>query len=194
MMGAAASTNGANTTLQVLAVIGPILGVLLGAAATRWADTRNKRREHYGEAVRVLVRWSEYPYRIRRRTSNAPEEFARLAELGHELQEQLQCHRTWVQAESQRVGKLYAEAIAAIKERTALATAEAWRAEPVRDGDGMVLNGWGPDSIEDVLTKLDNAIASRFGWRRLVVETAGLPRIAPWQKQRRARVRAADSR
>ena len=147
-------------------IVGPIVGVLLGAAATRWAEATNKRRDRYADAVRVLVRWFEYPYRVRRRTSNHPTELSRLAELGHDLQEQLQCHRTWVQAESPRVGRTYTEAIATIKARTTTATNEAWRAVPVEDGAGMVLDGWGPGSIEDVLTNLEDAIARRFGWRR----------------------------
>ena len=122
----------------------------------------------YADAVRLLVRWAEYPYRVRRRTSDAPEELARLAELGHELQEQLQCHQTWVQAENHHVGTLYAKTMASIKNRIAPATAEAWRSEPVETGDGMVLSGWGPGSIDDLLGDLNAAIERRFRWRRLI--------------------------
>ena len=164
----AATSGGNNGTLQVLAIVGPIVGALLGASATRWAEARNDRRQRYADAVRLLVRWSEYPYRIRRRTSNDPGALTRLAEVGHDLQEQLQCHRTWVQAENSRVGSIYSEAILTIKGRTAPWTTEAWQCEPVSDGAGMVLSGWGPGSIEDLLAKLDDAIAARFGWRRLI--------------------------
>lgn len=165
---AVAASSDSNSVLAVLVVVLPIIGALSGAALGRWADAANTRREHYADAVRILVRWSEYPYRIRRRTSNAPEELARLAEIGHELQEQLQCHRTWVRAESARVGTLYERAIATLKERAGSSIAEAWIAEPVASGAGMVLNGWGPGSIDDLLADLDEAITWRFGWRRLV--------------------------
>lgn len=163
-----AKSGDTNSVLAVLVVVLPIIGALFGAVLGRWSDAADKRREHYADAVRILVRWSEYPYRIRRRTSDASEELARLAELGHELQEQLQCHRTWVRAESARVGRLYERAIATLKERAGPSIAEAWLAEPVASGAGMVLNGWGPGSIDDLLAELDDAIAWRFGWRRLV--------------------------
>ncbi len=168
LIGAGGSSSGNETTLQVLVVILPILGALFGAALGRWAEARNRRSEHYADAVRVLVRWVEYPYRVRRRTSNAPEELRRLAELGHDLQEELQCHHTWIQAESPRVGRTYANAIATIKSQTAAATADAWQAQPVASGSGMVLEGWGPDSSAEVIETLNEAISGRFGWRRLL--------------------------
>jgi hypothetical protein len=171
------ASSGGVTTLQVLVVILPILGALLGAAIGRWSDARNRRREQYADAVRVLVRWAEYPYRIRRRTSDEPDELRRLAELGHDLQEQLQCHNTWIQAENHHVGLTYANAIATIKARTGNAAAEAWQAQPATTGPAMVLNDWGPSSIDDVLSMVNRAVARRFGWRRLVPFANGRDRI-----------------
>jgi hypothetical protein len=113
------------------------------------------------------VRWAEYPYRVRWRTSDEADELRRLAELGHDLQEQIQCHRTWVQSECSWVGEIYRQVLADAKDRAAAQMTEAWSAVPVTAGNGMVLNGWGPDSIEDLLVRLNGAIACRFGWRRL---------------------------
>ena len=45
-------------------------------------------------ATRQLVAYAEYPYRIRRRTSDDPEELGRLAKLGHDIQEALRYYET----------------------------------------------------------------------------------------------------
>ena len=155
-----------NVTLAVLIAALPVVGGLLGASLGRWADARNRRRDQYADAVRVLVRWAEYPYRIRRRTSDNPEELRRLTDLGHELQEQLQCHRTWIGAESRWVGTLYADAVTTVKQRNGDTISEAWQARPIASGAEAVLNGWGPDPIDDVLQELNSAITCRFGVRR----------------------------
>jgi hypothetical protein len=168
MIASLLASSGAVPALQVLVVILPILGALLGAAIGRWSEASNRRRDQYADAVRVLVRWAEYPYRIRRRTSDDPEELRRLTELGHDLQEQLQCHQTWIGAENRRAGRIYADAIAIIKTRTGNAAAEAWQTHPATTAAAMVLSDWGPGSIDDVLATLNCAIANRFGWRRLM--------------------------
>lgn len=162
------SSTRANVLLGVLLAMLPIVGALLGAALGRWADARNHRRDQYAEAMRVLVRWAEYPFRIRRRTSDDRAELRSLIELGHELQEQLQCHRTWIEAESRWIGQQYNHAIGVIKMRSRDAITDAWRATPIATGVDLVLNGWGPEPIDDVLQALNRGIAFRFGMRRAI--------------------------
>lgn len=156
------------TTLAVLAVVLPFLGTVLGLAAGRWAEERNRRREGHAAAIRALVAWSEYPYRVRRRTSDDPAELRRLADLGHDLQEQLQCHRTWVRAESRRVGDTYDAAIATLKSRSGDALNDAWSSAPIAHASEMNLAGWGPGDVDDIVTRVNDAIMWRFGWRRIL--------------------------
>jgi hypothetical protein len=163
-----ASSARANVLLGVLLAMVPVLGALFGAALGRWADARNRRRDQYADAMRLLVRWAEYPFRIRRRTSNDRDELRSLIDLGHDLQEQLQCHRTWIEAESRWMGEQYNHAIALIKMRSRDAIADAWRATPITTGTDLVLNGWGPEPIDDVLRALNRGISFRFGLRRAV--------------------------
>ncbi len=167
----------------ILLAVLSIVGALFGAALGRWADARNRRREQYADAVRVLVRWFEYPFRIRRRTSDDASELRRLAEMGHDLQEQLQCHRTWVESESSWVGVIYTEAVAEIRRRTGPSIQAAWAEPRVLKPEEMVLEGWGPDGIEDLLTSLNAAIACRFGWGRALNRRPSpdlAPREAPY--------------
>jgi hypothetical protein len=84
-------------------VIAGLLSTVLGNARA----TANIRRDRYGQAVRGLVAWGEYPYRIRRRTDDEPATLAALAERGHAIQEQLAESRGWVAAESRTISEVF---------------------------------------------------------------------------------------
>jgi hypothetical protein len=163
-----AASGGENLVVVVLLAVLPIMGALFGGALGRWADARNRRRDQYADAIRVLVRWAEYPYRIRRRSSNDRDELRMLIDMGHDLQEQLQCHRTWIGAECLWLGDEYGDAVARIKSGAREAIADAWRADPVSTRGDLVLDGWGPSPIEDDLDRLNRAISCRFGLRRTI--------------------------
>lgn len=173
MVAVLAKESSTNWVLAVLAVALPFLGTVLGLAAGRWAEERNRRREAYAAAVRALVAWSEYPYRVRRRTDDAPDTLRRLAELGHDLQEQLQCHRAWVRSESDRVGAIYDHAISRVKAFVGPAVAKAWASPPIREASQMNLGDEKGESIDMLIENLDSAIAWRFGWRRALGLVAG---------------------
>src|SRR5690349_14433320 len=84
-------------TMLALAVLGS--SVVAGLIGTLLGNTRANaaaRRERYAQAVRTLVAWAEYPYRIRRRTSDDATALSALAERGHTLQEQLAESRAWI--------------------------------------------------------------------------------------------------
>lgn len=61
---------------MVAGLIGTILGKTRANATAR--------RDRYAQAVRTLIAWAEYPYRIRRRTSDEPATLTALADRGHE--------------------------------------------------------------------------------------------------------------
>lgn len=146
-----------------------VVSIILTAAVTRWSDATARRRDAYAAAVATLVAWIEFPYRIRRRTSDSPDELARLAGLGHDLQERLSCHTTWIGSESQRMGLRYGETLAAISRLTSDANTEAWRSAPATHGSDMVLGDWGPGSGgRELVRAFQRTVAWRFGYRRAV--------------------------
>jgi len=147
-------------------LVGVIVTAAVSAIGGRWAQATNRRRDAYAAAVKTLVAWAEYPYRIRRRTCDDPAELARLVGIGHDLQEQLRCHQTWIATESPWVAGIYREALAAITAQVAPACNDAWASQPITTGAGMNLDGWGPHDILPSILRLQSAIACRFGWRR----------------------------
>jgi hypothetical protein len=151
-------------TLLGSSVIAGLVTTVLGnlrAAATA-------RREGYARAVKSLIARSEYPYRVRRRTSDEPEVLAALVERGHDLQEQIAACRTWVTSEHHALGALFEQALSRIDAEAGPFTSQAWKSDPIATAAGMNLNGWGPGDQWPSLLALERAIAYRFGWRRLL--------------------------
>ena len=152
----------------LVAVAAGILGASLTAFLGRWSEATNRRRTTYAEAVRTLFAWAEFPYRIRRRTSDSLDELARLAGLGHDLQERLRWHEAWIAAENGWMSGIFREILSEISVDVGPACSAAWNCTPVTSGAGMVLGDWGPKDPGPLLCALEEAISRRFGPRRLV--------------------------
>jgi hypothetical protein len=159
----------------LLGLVGVITTAAVSIISGRWAQATNHRRDAYAAAVKTLVGWAEYPYRIRRRTSDDPGELARLVGIGHDLQEQLRCHQTWIATESHRVAGIYREALEVITAQVAPACNDAWASPPITTSADMNLGDWGPRDILPSILRVQGAIAGRFGWRR-VTSLLGFPR------------------
>ena len=119
-------------------------------------------------AVSTLFAWAEYPCRIRRRTTDESAELAKLAELGHDLQERLRCHQTWIMTESRSVAAIHTAVLKTVSARTGPAAKDAWNSPPVLGAGQMNLNGWGPEDSKGDIEGLQRAIAERSGVRRLL--------------------------
>lgn len=145
-----------------------VLGALLTAISKNLRDNAVVRRYKYATAVGHLAAWTEYPYRIRRRTSDDPETLTRLADLGHQLQIDSACHRGWIAGESQAVGDLYDTWLENLQAAAAGPASQAWQEGPVTHAAGMNLNGFGPPSAAPAVTAVEAALVYRFGPRRLL--------------------------
>jgi hypothetical protein len=161
--------------IGLLGLAGVVITAAVSAISGRWAQATNRRRDAYAAAVKTMVAWAEYPYRIRRRTSDTPDELARLVGIGHDLQEQLRCHQTWITTESRWVAGIYREAMTAIAARVGPACNDAWASPPITTSADMNLGNWGPSGLLPNIMRLQTAIACRFGWRR----AAGLVGLHP---------------
>jgi hypothetical protein len=149
------------------------LAATIGAAAlsfvlSRWADAKAIRREGYAAATRELVAWAEYPYRIRRRTSDDPAALSSLADRGHLHQEALRYRETWILSENRWVGRIFSEVRRDLGAVLGQACNDAWNSEPVSAPGGMMLCDWGPVGVDEYLKRFERAVAFRFGWRRVV--------------------------
>jgi|GEM_PF-1746109 len=148
------------------------VAAVLTAIATSLRATAGARRERYAAATGLLVARIEYPYRIRRRTSDDAETLTQLAERGHDLQERLAEARAWVTAESPIMGEVYDACVEALDQPFKAAARQAWNEGPVKLPQDMNLNGFGPGDLQDVVTTMECALGYRFGVRRLLPQWA----------------------
>lgn len=158
----------ASPWFQVAVASLPVAGAIVVAVVPRWAEAQERRRTRYAEAVRALVAWAEFPYRVARRVSDDPDVLAALAAEGHALQEDLAFFEAWVSAESKAMGRLYREASDAVRAAAGPAMQAAWREPPVGKAADMNLGSLGVDrdALRGLLARLAVASQTRFGVRR----------------------------
>jgi hypothetical protein len=109
---------------------------LIGIAVNRYVDRRDRRRTLYAEAYKAAVAWVEMLYRVRRRDPERPYE---LAARFHEVQERVDFHQGWIDAEHVAFGRAYRQLVAEIKRLTFDEIKEAWRNPPCDPNDGFSL-------------------------------------------------------
>ena len=145
-----------------------VLGAIASRAFARMSETADRRRNRYAEAVQTLVAWTEYPYRVRRRTDDDPATLTALANHGHDLQERLALHQAWIATEHPALANTYAEARATLNRLVSPLISDAWDHAPATRAAGMNLGGWGQsDECHEAIANVQTAIQNRFGARRI---------------------------
>jgi hypothetical protein len=124
---------------------GAFLAGLVTAAINIWLarrksreEERNRQRTAFAEAFAAYSAYKEFPYAIRRRRADAPgEERVRLSEALREIQSNLAYHLAWTAAESETVGRAYADLVRQLRITAGSAMHEAWNA-PANDSDAAM--------------------------------------------------------
>jgi hypothetical protein len=154
--------------VALIALAASLMAAALSFALARWNDGTARRREGYAAATRELVAWAEYPYRIKRRTSDDLTALHALADRGHVHQEALRYRETWIISESKWVSEVFGAVRLKLAELLGPACNDAWASGPVVDAAGMRLRGWGPQEVDEHIKRFERAVAFRFGWRRIL--------------------------
>jgi hypothetical protein len=130
---------GVPLVVAAIGLAGSICVAALSFAMVRWAEAAARHRDGYSAVRRTLVRYSEYCWRVRRRTSNDAEELRRLADLGHEIQEELAYHQLWTRSENAFVGRVFREVCLDMAAHLAPACNAAWAVPPIGKAEEMTL-------------------------------------------------------
>lgn len=176
-----AATPSVSWSAVVATILGStVLATLVTTIVTGLRSSSSARRDGYAAAVEAVVAWFEFPYRVRRRTSDAAESLGALANLGHDVQERLAGRLAWVATENDVVSETFDAVLAGVRSRVGDSVAEAWNTPAVAAAPEMNVSPFGPGSIQTDLVKLHVAISYRFGLRRMLPD-----RFTRWRLARR---------
>jgi hypothetical protein len=113
-------------------IVVPILGF---SALWNWVATRDERlRDGYAEAIRTLVAWREFPYRVLRRSADDAPTYATLTDKGHKIQEDLAYWTSWIASDSTRVADAYRSVVRALRGHLIAPIQTAWDAPAANTG------------------------------------------------------------
>jgi hypothetical protein len=183
MMVLVAPTASSNASWSVVAVTilgSTVLATLVTTAVAGLRSSSAARREGYTAAVEAVVAWFEFPYRVRRRTSDTPDALGGLASVGHDLQQRLAGRLAWVAAENEVLSDVFDTVLDAVRPRVSTSLTEAWNTPALSAAREMNVSPFGPGDPRPELVSVHRAIAYRFGSRRL---------LPPWLIRRRLRKR-----
>lgn len=152
------------------AIITALINIVLARRKSR-EEERARLRQAFAEALRAQASYKEFPYAIRRRSSEKPaEERTRLTDALREIQAQLSFYLAWTAVESKDVGQAYAELVEQTRQIAGTAMKAAWEANPISSDAEMII----PRTVVD-LAPLNQA---EDAYMRAVIQH--LAALAPW--------------
>lgn len=134
------------TTPSAWVVAGPVIAaVITGLVAifVLWVNQHQARRDSRGKdfaaALAAVERYAELSYRILRRQDSTSEVRGRIAEVIHEVQQDLLFHRSWVRIQSPRVADVYDSLLEITRREAGSVMTEAWSGAPIKTDEDMPL-------------------------------------------------------
>ncbi len=134
--------------ILIALVAGFVGGSLITYLVQRSDAKRIARKDGYSAAVAALYSWHEYPYRVRRRTSDGAATLDRLTELGHGAQERLERSLAWVATDDKKTYARFLVLVEDDKRAVGPWLKDAWLCPPITEAASMNLTDWGPNSID----------------------------------------------
>jgi hypothetical protein len=159
-----------------------VVAAFVNAVTGNLRANANIRRDHYAKAVRSLIAWGEYPYRIRRRTDDESATLAALADRGHSLQEQRAEISGWIAAESRTLSRVFDQCVQEVANVVGPACVQAWELPPVTSAGGMNLHDFGPRGLDTIVARMEHACRYRFGIRQLMWPGLIRHRLSRWER------------
>ena len=143
----------------------PVVGAAITAAVsillfvlTHWWNGQRERltrsREVFSKAYSVVQEYKEFPYVIRRRRADAPEEErVRISSELRRIQADLAFYSAWLMTESPHVHRSFSELLEQLRRLAGTAMHEAWLEPAAKDDSKMNM----PDIGLSTLTRYESA-------------------------------------
>ena len=137
------------TEVQQVNLPWPLIGAAVTGAVsllifvvTNWRNGQRERlarsREVFSRAYVAVQEYKEFPYVIRRRRKEAPdEERVRISTELRRVQSDLAFYSAWLRTESRHVHRSYTGLLEQVRAVAGAAMQEAWLEPPIEDDSGM---------------------------------------------------------
>ncbi|MHB8085397.1 MAG: hypothetical protein ACYDHZ_06205 [Dehalococcoidia bacterium] len=145
-----------------------LIALALNAIISNWRDRIARQHQEFSKAFAACVAYEEFPYVVRRRRSNAPQdERVRISSELSIIQRELAYYSAWLAIESNDVSTAYETMVAKIREVVGAKIHEAWLTPPIDSDSGMNI----PDLGLSTLKALKEAYLLEVAYR-----LSGIPR------------------
>lgn len=126
-----------------------VMAAAIGGAVSLFALTLNtiissrrerisRQRREFSKAFAACVAYEEFPYIVRRRRSNAPEdERIRISSELSVIQRELAYYSAWLATQSVSVSRIYETLVTKLREVAGAKIREAWLTPPIDSDSGM---------------------------------------------------------
>jgi len=134
------------------AVIGgavSLLALALNVIISNRRERISRQREELSKAFAACVAYEEFPYIIRRRRNNVPQdERIRISSELSAIQRELAYYSAWLATESTSVSKAYETLVAKLRETAGIKIREAWLTTPIDSDSGMNMPDLGLNELK----------------------------------------------
>jgi hypothetical protein len=129
------------SSAMIAAIIGgaiSLLALALNAIISNRRERTSRQRQELSKAFAACVAYEEFPYVVRRRRSNVPQdERVRISSELSIIQRELAYYSAWLATESISISKTYEALVAKLREIAGAKIREAWLTPPIDSDSGM---------------------------------------------------------
>jgi len=140
-----------SSAVIVAAITGAVslLALALNAIISNRRERTSRQRHEFSKAFAACVAYEEFPYVIRRRRSDMPQdERVRISSELSIIQRELAYYSAWLATESISVSKTYEALVAKLREIAGTKIREAWLTPPIDSDSGMNMPDLGLSELE----------------------------------------------
>ncbi len=146
-----------------------LLALAINAIISGWRNRIARQRQEFSKAFAACVAYEEFPYIVRRRRNNAPQdERVRISSEFSIIQRELAYYSAWLATESKNVSRAYENLVAQLREIAGAKIREAWVTPPIDSDSDMNM----PDLGLSVLKPLKEAYLLEVAYH-----LSGVPRL-----------------
>lgn len=132
----------------IIAGIVSLLAFTINSIYSNWRDRISRQRQEFSKAFAACVSYEEFPYIVRRRRGDCPEEERiRISSELCGIQKELAYYSAWLAIESKSISEVYENLVSKLKEIAGAKIHEAWEIPPITSDSDMNIPNLGLNEL-----------------------------------------------